>query len=163
MLFGDPNKFAFLIDRVPEWEMGGWINGIMFVIVNGEVYPKDVRTTTFGSELYSLLTDNSAFINPINDKELYGKDGPELLRHLADMTYPPNPDDDNDYRFLIPFHEINDSGYHLFILSNGDQVKILVGKWEEEKVAFVDETELSMQEYNQIKGKVMGFYHDGGF
>lgn len=32
MLLGDPYRFAFLIERIPEWEKTGWKNGIMFVI-----------------------------------------------------------------------------------------------------------------------------------
>ena len=55
MLLGDPYRFAFLIERIPEWEKTGWKNGIMFVIINDDVYPKYVRTTTFNSEMPDIL------------------------------------------------------------------------------------------------------------
>lgn len=162
MIFGNPYKFAFLIERIPEWE-GFWINGIMFVIVNGEIYPKDVRTTTFNSELPDILSSNSAFINPVDNKELYGKGETELFSYIADVTYPHNFDNDNDYSFLIPFHGINDSGYRVFITSNGVNIKILIGKWENEKIKFVDSAEISMQEYDKIKTQIMAFYNGGKF
>lgn len=162
MIFGNPYKFAFLVERIPEWE-GSWINGMLFVIVNGEVYPKDVRTTTFNSEFSDILSTNSAFINPVDNKELYGKRETELFSYVADVTYPHSFDHDNDYSFLIPFHEINDSGYSFFIISNGVNIKIFVGKWENKKIKFVDATEISMQEYDKIKTQIMAFYNVGKF
>lgn len=161
MIFGDPYKFAFLIERIPKLE-DTWINGIMFVAVNGEIYPKDVRTTTFNSEIPDLLRLDSAFINPIEDKELYSMKKSKLLRYMANITYPPNYED-NDYSFLIPFHEINDSGYNFFILSNGENIKILVAKWKNENIKFVDKTIISTQEYNEIKSQIIAFYNDGKF
>lgn len=162
MLIGNPYKFCFLIERIPEWE-GSYINGIMFVIVNGELYPKEVRTTTFNSEFPDILRPGSAFINPVNDKKLYDKRESELLSYIADVTYPKNDTVLNDYRFLIFFHEINDSGYNFFILSNGENIKILVGKWKNENIEFVDKVIISMQEYNLIKSQIIAFYKDGEF
>ena len=60
MLLGNPYKFAFLIERIPDWEKGSWKNGIMFVIINDNIYPKDVRTTTFNSEIPEILDSDSA-------------------------------------------------------------------------------------------------------
>lgn len=162
MIFGDPYKFAFLIERIPEWE-DDWINGIMFVSVNGEVYPKNMCTTTFNSELPDILGADSAFLNPVNDKKLFDKKKSELLSYMANVTYPQNEGNDNDYRFLIPFHEINDSGYHFFILSDGDHIKILVGKWKNGNIKFIDKTIISVREYNEIKSQIIAFYNDGKF
>lgn len=162
MIIGNPYKFAFLIERIPKWE-NSWINGIMFVIVNGEIYPKEVRTTTFNSELSDVLSADSAFINPVNDKKLYDMRKFELLSYIADITYPQNDAALNDYRFLIPFHEINDSGYNFFILSNGENIKIFVGRWNNENIKFVDKTIISMQEYNEIKSQINAFYNGGKF
>lgn len=158
MIIGNPLKFVFLIERIQDWEVDYWKNGIMFVIVNDGIYPKEMRTTTFNSEFPDVLNSNSAFMNPSIDKELYNKSDLELFRHMADITFPDDLENDNDYRYLIPFHEISDSGYNFFIISNGINVKILVGRWKFENINLVDCTEISIQEYAEIKSKITIFY-----
>lgn len=159
MIIGNPLKFAFLIERIQDWEVDYWKNGIMFVIVNNGIYPKEMRTTTFNSEIPDILNPNSAFMNPSIDKELYNKSDLELFRYMADITFPDSLENDNDYRYLIPFHEINDSGYNFFIISNGINIKIFVGRWEFENINLVDCTEISIQEYAEIKSKITIFYN----
>lgn len=160
MLIGNPLKFAFLIERVQDWETDDWKNGIMFVIVNDGIYPKEVRTTTFNSEIFDILNPDSAFANPFVDTEMYNKSNLELFQYMVDVTFPKDFNADNDYRYLIPFHEINDSGYYLFIISNDIKVKILAGRRNCDRISFIDCTEISKQEYMEIKSKLTVFYHD---
>ena len=157
MILGDPYKFAFLIERIPDWEKGSWKNVIMFVIINGDIYPKNVRITTFNSEIPEILDPDSAFINPIIDKKLYEKSDSQIVEFVDDE------EKENYYRYFIPFHEINDSGYRFYIVSNNCNVKILVCKLESEKTELVDRLEISIQEYNEIKFQVIDFYHDAKF
>ena len=157
MILGDPYKFAFLIERIPDWEKGCWKNVIMFVIINGDIYPKNVRITTFNSEIPEILDPDSAFINPIIDKKLYEKSDSQIVEFVDDE------EKENYYRYFIPFHEINDSGYRFYIVSNNCNVKILVCKLESEKTELVDRLEISIQEYNEIKFQVIDFYHDAKF
>ena len=157
MLLGDPYKFAFLIERIPDWEKGSWKNGIMFVIINGDIYPKNVRITTFNSEIPEILDPDSAFINPIIDKELYEKSDLQIIEFVDDE------EKENYYRYFIPFHEINDSGYRFYIISDNCNVKILVCKLESEKTELVDRLEISIQEYNEIKSQVIDFYNNANF
>ena len=156
MLLGNPYKFAFLIERIPNWEKDSWKNGIMFVMINGDIYPKNVRTTTFNSEIPEILDSDSSFINPIIDKELYEKSDLQIIEFIDD-------EEKNCHRYFIPFHEINDSGYRLYIISDSCNVKILVCKLESEKTELVDRLEISIQEYNEIKFQVIDFYHDAKF
>lgn len=157
MLLGDPYKFAFLIERIPDWEKDIWKNGIMFVIINDDIYPKSVRTTTFNSELPEILDSESAFINPIIDKELYGKSDEQTIEFVSDE------ENEYYYRYFIPFHEINDSGYRLYVISNSCNVKILVCKLESEKTELVDKLEIPIQEYNEIKSQVIDFFNNAKF
>lgn len=157
MLLGNPNKFAFLIERIPDWEKDIWKNGIMFVIINDDIYPKNVRTTTFNSELPEILDSESAFINPIIDKELYGKSDEQTIEFVSDE------ENEYYYRYFIPFHEINDSGYRLYVISNSCNVKILVCKLESEKTELVDKLEIPIQEYNEIKSQVIDFFNNAKF
>ena len=152
MILGNPYKFAFLIERIPEWEVDFWKNGIMFVIINDDIYPKKVRTTTFNSELPDILNANSAFMNPIVDIDLYNNDS-EILDYIS------NEENENYYRYFIPFHEIEDSGYRFYIVSNNCNIKILIGKLEDEKIVLIDKTELSIQEYDEIKLQLINFYN----
>lgn len=157
MLLGNPYKFAFLIERISDWEKGSWKNGIMFLIINDNIYPKDVRTTTFNSEIPEILDSDSAFINPIIDKELYEKSDLQIIGFVDDE------EKENYYRYFIPFHEINDSGYRFYIISDSCNVKILVCKLENDKPSLVDRLEISIQEYNEIKFQVIDFYNNAKF
>lgn len=157
MLLGNPYKFAFLIERIPDWEKDIWKNGIMFVIINDDIYPKSVRTTTFNSEMPEILDSESAFINPIIDKELYGKSDEQTIEFVSDE------ENEYYYRYFIPFHEINDSGYRLYVISNSCNVKILVCKLESEKTKLVDKLEIPIQEYNEIKSQVIDFFNNAKF
>lgn len=154
MLLGNPYKFAFLIERIPNWEKDIWKNGIMFVIINDDIYPKNVRTTTFNSEMPEILDSDSAFISPIVDIELYEKSDLQIIKYVSDE------ENENFYRYFIPFHEIDDSGYRIYVISDGCNVKLLVCKLESEKTEFVDRLELSIQEYNEIKLQIIDFYND---
>ena len=157
LLLGNPYKFAFIIERIPEWEINGWKNGIMFVMINDNIYPKYVRTTTFDSEIPDILNSDSAFMNPIIDKELYDKDNLQILEFVDD--------EDNElfYRYFIPFHEIEDSGYRIYAISDGCDIKLLVCKKEIEKTELVDYLEITIQEYNEIKKQIISFYNNGKF
>lgn len=104
MLIGDPDYFAFILERVPKWEIGGFVNGIMYVIISGISYPEELRTTTFNSELSDILGDRSALVHAVRDDELFALDDKQLFDILADKVYPDIDDErDNDYRFMIPY------------------------------------------------------------
>ena len=154
MLLGNPDKFAFLIERIPDWEKEIWKNGIMFVIINDDIYPKDVRTTTFNSELPEILASDSAFINPVVDKDLYGKSDLQIVSFVSD------DEKEQYYRYYIPFHEIENSGYRFYLISDGFNVKILICKMGIDKIELVDKLEISIQEYNKIKSQVTDFYNN---
>ena len=160
MLIGNPDKFALLLEKVPEWSTS-YVNGLLFVMLNGEIYPKTVRTATLNCELPELLNENSPFMNPVISWELYYLKSKDLFQRLATMTYPENSEQDNDYHFsMIALHEIYDSGYCLFIVSNGKNVRIQVGQWENEELVFIDETEISTEELNEIQILISEFERD---
>ena len=129
----------------------------MFVIINGDIYPKNVRITTFNSEIPEILDPDSAFINPIIDKKLYEKSDSQIVEFVDDE------EKENYYRYFIPFHEISDSGYRFYIISDSCNVKIFVCKLECEKTELVARLEISIQEYNEIKSQVIDFYNNANF
>lgn len=157
MLLGDPYKFAFLIERIPDWERDTYKNGIMFVIINDDIYPKDVRTTTFNCEFPEVLASDSAFINPVVDKDLYEKSDLQIIDFVDDE------DKELYYRYFIPFHEIEDAGFRIYVVTDSINVKIIVSKSEMDKMILVDRLEMPIQKYNEIKQQVIEFYHNCQF
>ena len=95
-------------------------------------------------------------IQPI-DKELYEKSDLQIIGFVDDE------EKENYYHYFIPFHEINDSGYRFYIISDSCNVKIFVCKLENDKPSLVDRLEISIQEYNEIKFQVIDFYNNAKF
>lgn len=156
MIIGDPYRFAFLLERIPQWESSHF-NGLMFLLVNDNIYPKEVRTTTLCCELPELLDAQSALRNPVIDTALFRMETAECFRRIAEAVYPEDYEIDNDYRYLIPFQEINDSGFCVFAVSDGESVRILVGKREQGARSFVEETAIPMDEYRRIAEQLQEF------
>lgn len=162
MLIGCPDKIAFLIERVPEWETESFVNGLFFVFVNGILYPPSLRTATLNSELFSLLNDNSPLIVPAADEMLYQLSSDDLFIYLNEITFPTDCDQDNDYNFLVPFHELNDAGYCIFLISSAERARFLVGKWNagSGQYDWVDEVEIGMNELVDLRTQLQEFYND---
>ena len=158
MVIGDPYKFGIIIERMEKLESDSFKNGIMFLLINGEVYPKDVRTTTFNCELAELLDENSAMRSPVKDKELYVLKSTELFEKLADFTYGKDRDALYDTAYLLPFHEINDTGYSIFIISDGENIRLMVGRWQDDKIILDNEIEMTSQEYFEVIDGLDIFY-----
>lgn len=172
MVIGDPYRLAFIVERMPIWEPqnDSFRNGIMFLCVSGEVYPKDVRTATFFSELPDILGEGSALMNVAVDRELYAMPSDELLAYLENITYPEDIDTDNDYRFIVPFTEISDRGFDVFVLSDGENVRVLVGQDVNRRLSpngfIVDdghelagETKITLHELESIRVALADFYN----
>ena len=175
MVIGEPYKMAFILERMNIWEPPGdtFRNGIMFLCVNGEIYPKDVRTTTLGCELPWLLAPESPLMNTVVDKELFKLPSGELLAYLESITYPDDTDDDddidNDYRFVLPFEEISDRGFDVFLVSDGENVRVLVGQDVNRRLSpngfiindgheLASETTITLAELESIRSQLSEFY-----
>lgn len=161
MLFGNPDKFAFLIEKVPEWCANGFVNGLLYVYVNGEMFPKKLYTTTL-SDLWSLF--DYAFINPPKDERLYALPDEELFAELLKMRYPEyftdNEDADEDYHYDIEYYEIGDRGYHIFAVSNGKNVRVLIGYWNDsESFELVNSAEITLDEFTKLREEFLEYYH----
>ena len=161
MFIGDVNypcDFGFFIERIPEWEYDTLKNGFMFMMINSELYPKSVRTTTLSSEFADLLAENSAMKNPVIDKELYHSDSETLFTAMAERTHGKDYDALYDCSFLIPFQEINDEGWNIFIISDGDNIKLMAGIWQDEKLLYHDEIEMPAKKYFDTIAELEKFY-----
>lgn len=151
MLIGDPDRFALLIERVPQWESGGFVNGILYVFVGGELFPKELRTTTLNLDLCRLSAEDSPFMAPVTDVVLFALSAKDLFRRLYERTYP--EEELNDYRFLVPLQELCDAGYSLFVLSSGERVRLLLGCDE----GFIYETVLEHTKFEEIEKRAFEY------
>ena len=156
MIIGDPYKFCFLIERIPEWEDESFKNGIMFVCVEDSIYPNDVRTTTFNCELYHLTDVDGAFMKPVIEPDIFSLSDNKLFQHMLNVTYPEDDELDNDYRYEWQFYEINDAGFRFFSVSNGHKVKLLVCRVHPVE-ELLNVLEMEMIQYNKITREVKSF------
>ncbi len=160
MLTGDPYKFGFLIEKVDDWVYEPYVNGLMFLFLNGQGYPDTLTTTTLSAELPELLHDDSPLVSPREDKELYNMESEERFELLARLTYPESIEKKSDLSFVVPFHEINDSGYAVFTISDGSDVIVSVGKWDGGRLLQIDEREVSGREYKNVIAGLKRFYNE---
>lgn len=161
MVFGNPDRFAFMIEKIPEWSAGGYVNGLLYVYVNSEVFPKEHRKTTLSSDLRGL--PNYAFVKPPIDERLYALNDVALFEELRQMRFPSqfsdNKDADDDYRFDIELRELSDCGYHIFALSDGQNVRVLVGYWVDlDNFELMNSVKIPLEEFTKIREGVRAYY-----
>lgn len=158
MLIGNPDKFAFLLEIVPEWSDDTFINGMLYVFINGAQYPKTLRTTTLSDDIYYLV-DNSSFIHPKINDELFSLDAKTLFKKLCEITFPSAMEDNNDFDYLIPLTELSSEKYQIYIVSSKMSIKILVGHYiNNDQIYFDDEVLMDLEEFEVIKQKMQNYY-----
>lgn len=160
MLIGNPDKFAFWVEKVPEWCSNGFVNGLLYVFVNGEMFPKELRTTTLSTDLHMVF--DYAFTAPPLDKRLYALSDEELFGELRRLRWPEwfgCEDDDDDYRFDIELQELGDCRYDLFAVSGGERVRVLIGHWvDKENFVFANSAELTLDEFKGLRNALSEYY-----
>ena len=166
MVIGDPCKFGFIIERIREWEASGtYQSGIVFLFLDNTIYPDTVRNTTLNVDLYHLTRDDSPFMNPVIDPDLYELEKEQLFKTLYETAYPEDIEADNDYKYVWPLWEIEDAGFDIFSVSNGKKIKIFGAKLHIDDVDLLNMVELDLDEYlsiaNELKNYVDHGYEEG--
>ncbi len=156
MLIGNPDKFAFLLERVPEWCSGPFVNGLLYVFMAGEQYPKEVRTTTLSDDLSFLM--DSPFLHPKVDETLCALDKKELFARLCEHTFSGGGFEDG--AFFLPLAELENAGYVFFIVASEREVVILAGQYiSGEEIALIDAVQLDLPEFEQIQQQMQAYYN----
>ena len=166
MVIGDPCKFGFIIERIREWEASAtYQSGIVFLFLDNTIYPDTVRNTTLNVDLYHLTRDDSPFMNPVIDPDLYELEKEQLFKTLYETAYPEDIEADNDYKYVWPLQEIGDAGFEIFSVSNGKKIKIFGAKLHIDDVDLLNMVELDLDEYlsiaNELKNYVDHGYEEG--
>ncbi|MBR4342897.1 MAG: hypothetical protein IKP88_09355, partial [Lachnospiraceae bacterium] len=159
-------KFGFIIERIREWEASGtYQSGIVFLFLDNTIYPDTVRNTTLNVDLYHLTRDDSPFMNPVIDPDLYELEKEQLFKTLYETAYPEDIEADNDYKYVWPLLEIGDAGFEIFSVSNGKKIKIFGAKLHIDDVDLLNMVELDLDEYlsiaNELKNYVDHGYEEG--
>ena len=150
MLAGNPDKFAFLIEKVSDWSSCGFTNGLMYVYVNGKGYPEDIHTTTLNMELHNLTQTASPLVNPVTDTGLFNMNSEELFGYFINTAF-----ENDDYRYQLPLQELGDAGFFVFAVAAEDKVKIQIVKQKSaEEFELADETVVLKTEYSDIATQV---------
>lgn len=166
MVIGDPCKFGFIIERIREWEASAtYQSGIVFLFLDNTIYPDTVRNTTLNVDLYHITQDDSPFMNPVIDPDLYELEKEQLFKTLYETAYPEDIEADNDYKYVWPLQEIGDAGFEIFSVSNGKKIKIFGAKLHIDDVDLLNMVELDLDEYlsiaNELKDYVDHGYEEG--
>lgn len=142
MIIGDPYRFAFIIDLVPDWnpiESKGFVQGVFFMSIDGILYPKKITTTTLSSDLWYMFGPHgprNAFLTLPFNADIFNLEKKLAFTELYKITYPCILHDDNgdmysentacsDYTYLGATLEITDNGSYVFVVRNGERIRIL--------------------------------------
>lgn len=133
MIFGNPYRFAIWADYVPHWGES-YKNGLFYLIINGNLYPKDIRTSTLSSDLYEITDDNCALVSHPKNYDIFSLPTKSAFKRLSDLAYPKSTKEDEypeqifDYCITAP--NVNNSGGCFFAVANDKSLRIIGGVTE---------------------------------
>lgn len=136
MIFGDPNKFAILMDYVPDWSVGsGYKNGLFHFIIIGKMFPSYASVATLNGDL-DCLSDDNALITTPESEDLFKMDKLEAFTEmmnvmLPNLLYPDAEvadDFETDYRYQASTYNLEGDSCYAFAVKFIDEVRILAAK-----------------------------------
>lgn len=169
MLAGNPDKFAFVIERVSDWEKDGCVNGMMYIYINGRAFPRKLHTTKLDADLYYLFDEeSSAFVHPRVSRKLCSFGEKKAFKCIRKARYPEfyahKENAEVDYRYDVTLGELESARYRLFVVTDGQKVRLLLGRWKykrrREKFRLLETAEISAAEYQDIVRRVYVYYHN---
>ena len=130
MIIGNPYKFAIILEKINEWNISDtFCNGVLFFCIDGELFPKSLDTATLSTE---RVFWEERLENVVVNHELFNLPTYEAFVTICNLVFPTDWNIDNDYRFdfspqtLCPIN----SNCHIFIVSNGEKVRIMAAELE---------------------------------
>ncbi|PQQ22532.1 hypothetical protein CE143_06825 [Photorhabdus luminescens] len=139
MIFGDPYRFAVLIQHLPEWSDDTYKNGLFHFCIDGFFFPEEIRTSTLWVDVFSLKDNTNALFSFQENKALFEKGTKDAFNFMLGMISPEligqdEPENfEQSYQYQASTENINDAGFVVFAVSHGDMVRILGAKYSELK------------------------------
>lgn len=167
MVAGNPDTFAVITEKVSNWRADPKISGMLHVCVNGVAYPRKPRATDVERDIVSLFDEKtSAFSCPKISRKLFEMKGRKLFNRLREMRFPKYYSSDcaadEDRRFDAVFIGPATANYHVFVVSDGQDVRVLIGRRKKKKhggrLRYLDDVVLSAEEYQRTVSRLYLFY-----
>jgi hypothetical protein len=131
MIFGDPEKFAILVEPISSWNAAGdYRNGVLSYMIAGNFFPEKLTIADISSDTNCFCNDSALISQPVHKKIYYlpaHEAYMEMLKAMEPFLVDPDsdPDLDNDYTFQASVYSLEENGYFCFAVSNGKTVRIL--------------------------------------
>lgn len=139
MIFGDPYKFAVLIQCIPEWSDGFCKNGIFHFCIDGKFFPDVIGTSTMFVDVYSLIDDSSSFVEFQENQALFELDVEVAFRELLAMVSPDfNGGHDlgffeQNLQYKVSTENIEEHGFIAFAVGYNSSIRVMCAKCYELK------------------------------
>jgi len=174
VLIGNPYQLAFLVEVVAYWNQNGvspFYNGILLICVDGEMYPKQLNTATLSVDIPCL---ESVLTNVAIDEKLFNLDKDTAYKKMHKATFPSWRDIergvDNDYQYDLSPQSFSDCDCIAFVVSNGEQVRILVAQlyYDREESAYdienidISEAYVTLSEIKEIVSELKTIIDQNG-
>ena len=151
MIIGEPNVFAFFFEVIAEWnDDNSFNNGLMFVNINEKIIPNKLLEATLNTELSELIQNLEKI--KVN-KNIFIMNKEDAFRQIYKLTFPNDYNTDNDYSYNVTPFVLWDNHYFIFMVSNGDEIRVLVSELKylkEESLHELEELEVA-ETYISVK------------
>ncbi|WP_239954914.1 immunity 42 family protein [Pantoea sp. Z09] len=133
MIFGDPYRFAIWTDYIPQWSES-YENGLFYLLINGNLYPDDIRTSTLSTDLYEITGKDCALVSHPENREIFTLPKKEAFEALLNLAYP-EPSEDDEYPeqvfdYCITSSNVSSFGGCFFAVANEGSLRIIGGQTE---------------------------------
>lgn len=153
MVAGNPDKIAFIFEKVSDWSTCGCTNGIMQLYINGIQYPKELRTVAVDGEINSILSDSSPLVAMPENESLFKLSSQKIAEQMYITAF-----ENGDYRFQLPLQELEDAGYYLFMICTDKSVRFVLAEYKgTDDIVYKDEVVVSNNEICEIRNKLIKF------
>lgn len=171
MIFGNPYHFAIWTEIVPQWSES-YKNGLFHLVINGNLYPDDIRTSTLASDLYEITDSDCALISQPKNDEVFYLPTEIAFERLFALNYP-EPSEQDQYPeqifdYCITSSNISSRGGCFFAVSNDISLRIIGGTiqhlvkdvsnernvWEYIEKPLLQDVTISKGELNEIMNNV---------
>lgn len=129
MIIGNPYRLSFFVEVIEEWNRKGDIpsfcNGVFLLCLNGELFPKQVNTSTLNVDISDL---KDRLLNIPIDEETFNMRKQEAFIKMHNLTFPEEGGCDYSCRYYISPPALYDYCCYAFAVSNKSQVRIMVAK-----------------------------------
>ncbi|MDJ0041073.1 immunity 42 family protein [Pantoea allii] len=133
MIFGDPYRFAIWVEHVPQWGCS-YKNGLFYLVINGNLYPSDLRTSTLSTDLYEITDSDSALMSLPENNGIFQLNTKDAFNELSSLAYPEASEEDEYpnqfFDYCIPSSNISSFGGYFFAVASDNSLRIIGGVTE---------------------------------